>query len=94
MFQQTSEGISFAVKVTPKSRANKLIGWRDDLLGVRIAAVPEKGAANEELEHFIASLLNVGRTQVQVVHGHGSRYKRLLVSGVSLDKLMTALQDA
>lgn len=91
MFQMQADGISFAVKVTPKARSNQVVGWKENVLTVRIAAVPEKGEANEELERYLSSLLGIGRSNVRVIQGHTSRNKRLLVTGIPLDTLTQRL---
>ncbi|MCE5317252.1 MAG: DUF167 domain-containing protein [Parachlamydia sp.] len=91
MFHTTSEGIVFAVKVNPKARSNQVVGWKENVLAVRIAAVPEKGAANEELERYLSSLLGVGRSNIRVIQGHSSRNKRLCVTGITLESLKQRL---
>lgn len=91
MFHATSEGIIFAIKVTPKARSNQIVGWKDNVLVVRIAAVPEKGAANEELERFLSSQLGIGRSHVRVIHGHGGRHKRICVTGINSEMLKQKL---
>jgi uncharacterized protein len=87
LFQETAAGIVFAVKVTPRAKTSQLLGWRDNSLCLRLAALPAKGEANEELERYIASLLGLSRSHVRVIQGHTSRQKRLCVSGISLSKL-------
>jgi len=91
MFLDTKEGIIFSVKVTPKARSNQVVGWKENVLAVRIAAVPEKGEANEELERYLSSLLGVGSSHVRVIQGHSSRNKRLCVTGITLDSLKQRL---
>ncbi len=69
------------VKVIPRASKNELAGWSGDILRVRIAAPPVDGEANAALERFIAQVLDLPTTSVQVVAGHRSRVKTLLVKG-------------
>lgn len=91
MFHETPEGILFSVKVTPKARSNQIVGWKESILAVRVAAVPEKGEANEELERYLSSLIGIGRSHVRVIQGHSSRNKRLCVTGITLENLKQRL---
>lgn len=92
--QVSEEGILFFVKVTPKSSKNAIIGWKENILCLRIAAAPEKGKANEEVESFLASQLDIGRSYVRVIQGHSSRNKRVCASGISLEQFNLKLGHA
>ena len=37
------------VKITPNAKQNQIIGWKEDILCLKIKGVPEKGLVNEEL---------------------------------------------
>ena len=50
---------------------------------VKITAPPVEGAANEAVTRFIADLLGVRKSQVEVVSGHKSREKTLSIAGLS-----------
>ena len=69
------------VKVVPRSARNQIVDLQaDGTWRIRIAAVPEKGKANAELCDFLARELGVARAQVQVVAGHSSQRKQVLIS--------------
>lgn len=42
----TKDEISFAVRVVPRASRSEIVGERDGILRVRIAAAPVEGAAN------------------------------------------------
>ena len=46
------------VKVIPNASQNRIEGWKDGMLRIRLRAVPEKGKANEALVSFLAVALN------------------------------------
>lgn len=84
MFQEINEGIIFKVKVIPKASRSEIVGWENDELKVRLAAIPDKGKANEELIRLLASVLDIGKSHVRIVQGQTSRHKRVCISGITL----------
>jgi uncharacterized protein len=68
------------VKVQPRSARTEWAGQlADGTLKVRVAAVPDKGQANEELIRFLAAEFKVGRKDVEIVSGLTSTLKRVQV---------------
>lgn len=87
MWKEVPEGIQLAVKVTPKASRSELVGWENEELRIRLAAVPDKGQANEALIRFLSKALRISKSQIAITHGHHSRHKKLLISGVSSEVL-------
>lgn len=71
------------LQVQPRASRSELAGLHGSALKVRIAAPPVSGAANLELVRFLAELLGVPRSQVQVIAGQSSRRKVALVHGIT-----------
>jgi uncharacterized protein (TIGR00251 family) len=92
MFQQTNEGITIKFKVVPKSSKNSLAGWENGEMKIRLAAVPEKGAANEALIRFLAEILDIGKSSIRIIQGETSRHKRVCITGLSIDQIKDKLQ--
>ena len=68
------------VKVIPKSSRTELAAvLPDGTWKVKVAAVPEKGKANQALCEFIAKKLNVSKSRVRIVSGETSPIKRIRV---------------
>ena len=61
---------------------------------VRVAARPVVGAANAALLRFLAGVLDVPRSRLEIIGGASSRRKRISVSGLTPDELETRLQTA
>jgi len=78
----TREGkLLLAVKVIPRASRSEVAGFADDgSLRVRIAAVPEKGKANEELRSLLSRYFGVSKSNVQIVSGEASTHKRIRIS--------------
>ena len=71
-----------AVKVTPKSSKNEIIGWTDSSpreLSVRVCAPPEGGKANKAVCEVVASSLGIAKSKVRVKRGQTSHHKQLEV---------------
>ncbi|MDP1835005.1 MAG: DUF167 domain-containing protein [Chlamydiales bacterium] len=79
-------------KVTPKASKSEVLGWDGTYLKIRLAAIPEKGKANEELIRVIATALGIAKSRVELVSGETSRLKKIKVDGMlaseCLDRLM------
>ncbi len=73
--------MKLALKVTPGARKNEILGWENDypqvgrVLKVKIAAPPVEGKANKEIIHFLANILGVSKSSIEVVHGSSGRIK-------------------
>lgn len=93
MFKETPNGIVIPIKVVPKAHRSEIVGWENDLLKVRLAAVPEKGEANDELIRLLSKELGVSKSQITLTHGHTSRQKRVCIAGISLDTLKQKLTN-
>lgn len=87
MRKETPEEIILTVKVTPKSSRNEIIGWEENFLRIKIAALPEKGNANEVLISFLAKTFGIGKTHITLISGAASRQKRLRIAGITSETL-------
>lgn len=68
------------VKVIPKSSRTEIAGTMSDgTIRIKVAAVPEKGKANEALCDFLARHYGVPRSEVEVVTGQTSPIKLVRV---------------
>jgi uncharacterized protein YggU (UPF0235/DUF167 family) len=79
------EGLSVAVKVTPRARTPGLRGVVAGADGARLAiavtAAPEDGAANRAVCATLARALDVPPSAVSVITGAAAREKRLAIAG-------------
>jgi uncharacterized protein (TIGR00251 family) len=74
--------LRLSVKVVPKSARNEIVEQQaDGTLRIKVAAAPEKGRANAELCNFLAAEFGVAKSKVEVVAGHASRRKQVVVWG-------------
>ncbi len=79
------------IKVTPNASKNQIVGWKEEILTVRIKGVPEKGKVNEELISFLAKELGVPKAHIEIVQGKTARLKRLKIEGLTKEQLEMGL---
>jgi uncharacterized protein (TIGR00251 family) len=84
-FQPTCQGYVLRLTVAPGARVTEVVGLYGDRLKVRVAAPPEKGAANQELLAFLARVLKLPRNSLQLLGGAQSRAKVVAVYDLSPD---------
>ena len=66
------------VQVTPNAKKSQIIGWTaEQILKVKVAAVPEDGKANEELIEFLSKTLKIKKRDITLINGATSRLKTL-----------------
>lgn len=91
-YSETKDKLSFTVRVVPRASRTEVVGEANGVLRIRLAAPPVDGAANEELVRVLARALRVSRSAVAITAGQTSRLKRVAVSGIAPDALLTLCQ--
>jgi uncharacterized protein len=79
---ETTKGITFAVKVHPRARKNAITGTVGDALKLALTAPPVEGKANQAVIEFFADLFAIPRSSVTIASGETSRSKVVRVSGM------------
>jgi uncharacterized protein (TIGR00251 family) len=77
--------VLIAVWVVPGASQTGVVGPYGEALKVRVAAPPERGRANREVERLLSRILAPG--SVCIESGHGSRTKRFRVTGLGPDEV-------
>jgi len=81
------DGVSFAVRVSPRARRTRFAGvmgaGADAVFKIALAAPPVDGRANEALIGYLADVLDVAPSAVEVTAGEHSRNKVVRVKGRS-----------
>lgn len=73
-----------SVRVQPRASRAAIVGWREDVLALRVTAPPVEGEANRAVEALLARALGVRGSAVRVVRGERSRDKVVRVEGLNL----------
>jgi uncharacterized protein (TIGR00251 family) len=85
------EGCILPVRVQPGARRTGIQGEQAGALKVAVAAPPEDGRANAALIETLRFALGLKRSQLELVSGHTSRGKRILLRGVTRTELETRI---
>lgn len=81
---RTSEGVRFAIHVSPRARKARVGGLYGDALRVAVTAPPVEGEANRACVAALALALGIGRREVRIVSGERGRRKTVHASGDAL----------
>ena len=87
------KGKPLAVRVQPRASHSEVIGFRGDILRVRVAAPPEHGKANEALVELLAAALGIARGRIAILRGHASRDKLVAIEGMDLAAVQRILRE-
>lgn len=78
------KGAAIAVRVTPRARRNEIVGvMRNGTIKIRLVAPPVEGKANAALIKFLADIIGVTQSKIDIVAGASGRDK--LVSVMDMD---------
>ena len=81
------------LRVSPGART-KSINRHGDGWKVRVAAVPERGKANDALIEFLAQRLELPQESIELVSGHSSRDKIVELTGIERAEAERRLEQA
>lgn len=89
--QEVEGGLELRVRVKPRAQRSQVLGVREGLLEVAVAALPSEGAANAELVRTLSACLGVPKSRVEVLAGTKSRLKRVRVGGLARAELLAKI---
>jgi len=80
------------VRVQPNASQNQVLGFKDGVLYVRIAAPPIKGKANQELITFLSDILGVSKSKLTIEKGITGKRKVIRITGLTQSQVMEHTQ--
>ena len=89
--ETTPHGVIINVKVVPNSSRDALAGLLGDALKIKVAKPPESGQANKAVAALLARTLDIAPQRITVIAGHTQPHKRLLITGLTAEQILTAL---
>lgn len=91
----TRDGARFAVRVTPRASRTAIIGIAgegpDAALKIALHAPPVEGRANAALIDFLADLLHLRRSDIEIATGAHGRTKHILIRNRPASEISSAL---
>jgi hypothetical protein len=96
--RDTPEGVRFLVRVAPRASRTAIIGIVGEgaqaALKIALQAPPVEGRANAALIEFLADLLRISRSSIEIVSGDRGRNKSIVVRGQRAEEISSAIQQA
>ena len=83
------------VEISPNSETSRISGvneWRKRLR-IDISKPAVNGMANEELLRFIIQKFNIKSNQAELISGHKSKQKSIIVSGISDTDILSVVNQ-
>jgi uncharacterized protein (TIGR00251 family) len=77
--RKNTRGVVFKVLVQPRSSKNMFCGLHHDALKLKLTTPPVNNAANRMSIAFLAKALDVPKSSLEIISGHTSRYKQVLL---------------
>jgi uncharacterized protein (TIGR00251 family) len=78
---------TLAVQIQPRASRNAVAGWVGEALKIRLTAPPVEGAANEACLAFLADLLDLSQSRLEILRGDRSRHKVIRITGLTQDEV-------
>ncbi len=80
------KGSALAIRVTPRASHNEIVEvLSDGTIRIRLTAPPVEGKANQALIEFLAGILDVPPSSIEVVAGATGRDKLVSIEGMDTE---------
>jgi uncharacterized protein (TIGR00251 family) len=90
--RNTPDGIVFKVLIQPRSSKNMIAGLHGDALKIKLTAPPVDNAANRMCINYLAKTLGVSKSSLEIIAGHTSRNKQVLLRSDPAELSKTAYE--
>jgi uncharacterized protein (TIGR00251 family) len=90
----TADSVRIAVRVKPRAHQSLVLGVRDGVLEVAVAAPPVEGEANRELVALVARHFGLPKAAVSILAGASGRRKWIGLSGIDPERVASCLGGA
>ena len=68
-----------------------IVGRKGDVYRVKVTSPPVDGKANNALISFLSKRLGIGKGNIEIISGKGSRMKRVRIHGLSSEDIVERL---
>ena len=89
--REEADGVSFEVRVQPRSSKTEICGIHDGALRVRLTSPPVDGAANRQCIELLSRKMKIPKRAVRIASGANARRKRLRVLGLGIEEVRNIL---
>lgn len=89
--KETADGVTFAVRVLPRSSRNEIVGEAEGVLKIKLTAPPVEGAANKALIEFLSGKLKVAKSRITIITGQSGRSKVVAIEGITKAEFLNSV---
>ena len=86
-----SDGVLLSVKLQPRASKNEIGELLGNELRIKVTAPPVDAAANEALVELLAEKLGCSSNRVELLRGHKSRHKGVMLHGFMPEDILQKL---
>jgi uncharacterized protein YggU (UPF0235/DUF167 family) len=87
-------GVLLPVRAHAGAKRNAITGEHAGMLKVSVTQAPEKGKANQAIQALLAVVLQLRKSQIELIAGETATQKKFLVRDVSAERLRARIVDA
>ena len=88
------KGSALAVRVSPRAGRNEIVAIQDDgTVKIRLKAPPVEGRANQALIEYLAEVLRVPASRIEIVAGASSHNKLIAIIDLDTETVQKRIKD-
>lgn len=88
-----SKGVVIDLWVQPNAKKSEFDGFYGESLKLKLNAPPVDGKANKECLRFMAGILFINRSSLEIISGQGSRHKIVRVAGLDYATVCQRIEE-
>ena len=92
--EQHKDGVMLLLHCQPGAKISRVVGEHGERLKISLNAPAVDNKANDVLIAWLSDRLKIPRKQVELVAGHTSRQKRILIRGLEPEQTRALLQPS
>lgn len=85
--KKDKKGVNISLKVVPNSSHDKVIGYTDEFLKIKITAPANENKANKHIVEYLSDIFNIPKSKITLISGEKSKLKRIMLENISLEAL-------
>lgn len=89
--REEADGVSFEVRIQPRSSKAEINGVHDGALRVRLTAPPVDWAANRQCIELFSRKMKIPKRAIRIASGANARRKRLKILGLAIEEVKNLL---
>ncbi len=87
-FKNGKAGSAISVRVTTRSPRTAIAGILDDgTIKIKLTSPPIDGKANEELIRYLSGVMQIPKTNIEIISGQANKNKLIVLFGIDSDRV-------